>query len=110
MAQLADQNIYLKQEVTLKFTDTDDIDMDTVSFTVDYWKPSNLTDTKDGVVGATEITTTPGSPLVSIKVLKDILDEPTTKGRKWRFQIIDTASQIGWTPMSVDVINKGTQV
>jgi hypothetical protein len=108
MAQAVDQYVYLNQELTLNFTDTDDIDMDTVDFRVDYWKPSNQTDTPDATVGATEITTTPGSPIVNIKVLKDLLDEPSNRSWKWRFQIVDNVSQIAWNPMSVDVKIRGT--
>ena len=67
--------ICLNQALTLNFTDIDGTDMDTVNFTVHFWKPSNLTDIPSGTVLSAQITTTPGSAVVIIEILKNILDE-----------------------------------
>jgi len=99
--------ICLKQALTLNFTDNDNTDMSLVNFRVDYWKPSNLTDTPDGTVNPAQITTTPASPIVKIDILKDLLDEPSTGSSMWRFQIIDNDSGVCWTTMSFQVKNKG---
>lgn len=102
-------NIYVGQELILNFTDTDEKDMDVIGFRVDYWKPTNKTNTPDGTLDGGAIVTTPGSAVVVVTVPVGILDEPTKQGRMWRFQIIDVTSGIGWTPMTVDVKNLGTQ-
>jgi len=102
-------NIYVNQTLILNFTDTDDTDMDIVPFSVKYWKPSNKTNIPDGTIDSGKVATSPASPLVVITVDKDILDEPTIQGRMWRFQIIDDTIKSGWTPMTVDVKNLGTQ-
>ena len=102
-------NIFIGQELFLNYTDTDGKDMDTIDFRVDYWSPSNVSNTPTGTIIPSNITTVPTEAVVVIKVDIGILSEPTCQGRKWRFQIIDNDTGIGWTPMVVDVKNMGSQ-
>ncbi len=103
-------HIYVGQKLILNFTDSDDRDMSLIDFKVDYWKPSNITNTADGTIDTGDIVTTSESPVVEITIDKGILDEATRQRKiMWRFQIIDNATGIGWTPMTVDVLTLGTQ-
>ena len=105
--------VYLNQALTLVFSDDDDIDMSLASFAVQYWAPSNQTDTPTGTIGAGQVATTAGSPIVTISVPVDILDEPSTKAAKWRFQLVEDTTKIPWgvsgsgNAMCFDVYNRG---
>lgn len=98
---------FLNEKKILNATDLQSRDMNVVNFTVHYWKPSNQTDTPSGTVDSAQISTTPGSPIVIITILADILDEPSENNRLWRYQIIEDTTNIAWTPMCFAVKNRG---
>ncbi len=100
--------IFLNQAVTLIFTDSNGEDMDTITFRVDYWKPGNKTSTPDGTIAAGNITTVAGSPIVEIDVPKDTLDVVGPAYDPWRFQIIETTTDIGFTVMCFIVKQDGS--
>jgi hypothetical protein len=100
--------IYVNQKLILNFTDTNGVDMSLQNIRVDYWAPSNQTDTPTGTVVSGQISTSSGSPIVTITVLKDILSVPSDGNRLWRFQIINITTGITWTVMCFAVSNKGT--
>ncbi len=96
-------NIYTDQELILIATDLQGRDMDALSIRVDYWAPANNTKVPTGTIVAGNITTAPASPVVNIKVAKDIM----STHKVWRFQIIDNDTEIGWTVMCVNVEKSG---
>ena len=98
---------YLNEKKILNATDLQGRDMDTINFTVFYWKPSNQTDTPSGSVLAAQVSTTPGSAVTVITILADNLDEPSDGNQLWRYQIIEDTTNIAWTPMSFEVKNRG---
>lgn len=98
---------YLNEKKILNATDLQGRDMDAVNFTVSFWKPSNQTDIPDGSVLPAQISTSPGSAIVVITILADILDEPSEDNRLWRYQIIEDITKTAWTPMCFEVKNRG---
>ena len=100
--------IYVNQKLTLTFTDTNGVDMSLQNIRVDYWAPSNQTDTPTGTVDSAQVSTTSSSPVVVVTVLKDILSTPSDGSRLWRFQIINITTGIAWTVMCFAVSNKGS--
>ena len=101
--------IYVDQALTVIYTDEDGFDFGTISIRVDYWAPSNKTSTPTGTIDGGDISKD-GSE-VTIVFDKDILSEPNSDaGVKWRYQIFDTATEIGWTPGCISVLKKGVQI
>lgn len=85
------------QAVTLQPTDTDGTDMDAVDFRVDYWKPSNQTNTPTGaLLKGVAVITTAGSPTFNINLAAGFLDEETTTKNKWRFVPTENTTEIPW--------------
>jgi len=107
------QSIFIDQELVITATDAQGRDMDALTLRVDYWKPTNHTNTPSGVISSGSVATSAGSPIVTITIAKDILDEPSTKTEKWRVQITDTATEVAWSvegsgnAMCFDVYNRG---
>lgn len=95
--------IYTDQELILNATDLQGRDMDTIVFRVDYWAPSNNTKVPTGTIDAGDITTTSLSPVINIKVAKNIM----STHKVWRFQVIENDTEIGWTVICVNVENSG---
>lgn len=95
--------IYTDQELILNATDLQGRDMDTIDFRVDYWAPANNTKTPTGTIDTGDITTTPASSVVNIKVAKNIM----STHKVWRFQVIENPTEIGWTVICVTVEKSG---
>ena len=100
--------VYEKQELTIVYTDTDGVDFDPLDIRVDYWAPGNQTSIPTGTIISGDVTSDVSA--VTIKFAKDILNQASKPtGEKWRYQIIDNDTEIGWTVRCIDVQRQGQQ-
>ena len=100
--------VYENQELTIVYTDTDGVDFDPLDIRVDYWAPGNQSSTPTGTIDSANVTTSVSE--VTIKFAKDILNQTSKPtGEKWRYQIIDNDTEIGWTVHCIDVLKSGQQ-
>lgn len=101
--------VYEGQELTVIYTDTDGVDFDPLDIRVDYWAPGNNTSTPTGTIDSGDISTNESE--VTIFFDEGILS-PASKptGENWRYQIIDNATGIGWTPGCITVLKRGAQI
>ena len=101
--------VYEDQELTVIYTDTDGVDFDPLDIRVDYWAPANNTSTPTGTIDPGGISTNVSE--VTILFVEGILS-PASKptGENWRYQIIDNATGIAWTPGCITVLKRGAQI
>jgi hypothetical protein len=102
------KSVQFGSAVTLEAVDADGKDMSLENFHVDYWKPSNQTNVRSGVVADDHIQTQPGSPVVLINIDAGTLDELSTTTNKWRYMITEDSTEIPWEkPMRISVTQRG---
>ena len=100
-------DIYTEQELYINFTDAQSRDMEALDLRVDYWQPSNITDTPDGTLDSDDFTY-PSTPVLRAKIAAGILTPYSINRKTWRFQIIDNTSGVGWTTVGIIVLNRGS--
>lgn len=89
---------YINQQLTITLADHDSESLAGLDINLLYWKPSSFS----------AITITEGITVIdnniSYTIEKGVLD---TAG-VWRFQFIDTISNIPWRPIEIEIKNLGT--